>query len=578
MSFEVIKNHRNLGVLPLDCGVRKYPETETQWLVVITDENGLFQCTGALITYHHMLFPASCLSKADNHKIYLSQDDCWQEKKCQSGKSFNVKDSLVIIHPQFDGSTNQNDIAIIQLNNTINRIRVQPVCLPVANKQWFESKLKIVGVNGYLAYNNDDGINTVQYDREVLKTMKEKLCKSELGADNYNNHQHFCTNSTHLEDGATVSIGLNRKQTERVVLFGLLTQAKVDGDFSLFHRITYYLSWILDNLGNKINNKKIKGNKTRCVNINIKNTFLAPTTTNYSEHPNYKFFTKPCGKVIVDNRVSFGRDTALYQFPWSALLKYQMDDKFVFKCGGNNYVMTAAHCLKKQHQHTLVAVRLGEYDLSQEIDCSDEDDPESCAPPYQDIAVDKIILNADYNDKVISPYDIGIVKLVTAFQPNKNVQPICLPFSDELRNFNYESLIISGWGATEKKIKSDILQEAMLSLVTNTECQQFYASKVVLTEKQFCASNKDNANIGNCKGTELYFTWNFNNKTKHIIHCTIGDSGGAIAGLTTEQKKLKYVQYGIVSAGLAECGTANTGFGIYTKVSTFLQWILDHVE
>ena len=52
-----------------------------------------------------------------------------------------------------------------------------------------------------------------------------------------------------MQDGATVSIGLNRKQSERVVLYGLLTQAKVDGDFSLFHRITFYLLWILDNLG-----------------------------------------------------------------------------------------------------------------------------------------------------------------------------------------------------------------------------------------------------------------------------------------------------------------------------------------
>lgn len=95
-------------------------------------------------------------------------------------------------------------------------------------------------------------------------------------------------------------------------------------------------------------------------------------------------------------------------------------------------------------------------------------------------------------------WDLKIDWLITRFL--ENVQPICLPFSDELRNFNYETLIISGWGATEKIIKSDILQEAMLSLVSITECQQFYASQVVLTNKQFCAGNKDNANIGNCKG------------------------------------------------------------------------------
>ena len=56
---------------------------------------------------------------------------------------------------------------------------MQPVCLPIANKHWFESNLKIVGVNGYF---DDDDTKTVQYERQVLKTMKEKLCKSDLGA------------------------------------------------------------------------------------------------------------------------------------------------------------------------------------------------------------------------------------------------------------------------------------------------------------------------------------------------------------------------------------------------------------
>lgn len=58
---------------------------------------------------------------------------------------------------------------------------MQPVCLPVANKEWYENILKIVGVNGYFE-SSDDDTKTVQYERQVLKTMKAKLCKSELGA------------------------------------------------------------------------------------------------------------------------------------------------------------------------------------------------------------------------------------------------------------------------------------------------------------------------------------------------------------------------------------------------------------
>lgn len=58
---------------------------------------------------------------------------------------------------------------------------MQPVCLPVANKQWLETTLKIVGVNGYFEFNDED-TKGVQYERQVLKTMTESSCRKELGA------------------------------------------------------------------------------------------------------------------------------------------------------------------------------------------------------------------------------------------------------------------------------------------------------------------------------------------------------------------------------------------------------------
>lgn len=61
-------------------------------------------------------------------------------------------------------------------------------------------------------------------------------------------------------------------------------------------------------------------------------------------------------------------------------------------------------------------MRLGEYDLSKELDCSDYDDPDSCAQPIQDILVEKYSIPEDFKDNLIGPNDIALIKLKVPFQ------------------------------------------------------------------------------------------------------------------------------------------------------------------
>lgn len=60
-------------------------------------------------------------------------------------------------------------------------------------------------------------------------------------------------------------------------------------------------------------------------------------------------------------------------------------------------------------------VRLGEHNLSTEIDCADDDEEEFCAQPYQDIKVESFVAHPDFSSQTLLD-DIGLVKLSQSAQ------------------------------------------------------------------------------------------------------------------------------------------------------------------
>ncbi|XP_013139211.1 PREDICTED: serine protease easter-like [Papilio polytes] len=275
-------------------------------------------------------------------------------------------------------------------------------------------------------------------------------------------------------------------------------------------------------------------------------------------HRNIRLLPTECGDVD-GNKIIGGTTAGLFEFPWMALISYNYNGILMFKCGGTvitaRYVLTAAHCI---NQH-IVAVRIGDYDVSQAEDCVGEDEILDCASKYQDIFVTHKIAHFGYVSRPYVLNDIGLLRLATPVDFSYvNSGVICLPVTKELRekDLSGERGVVTGWGLTENQTKSNILLKVELPIFSKSSCNTFYKGiskqeKVDRMTNTFCAG-----------------------ETGHDS-CN-GDSGGPLMVETFYDDLYKYVQFGVVSYGSRTCGLDKPG--IYTDVRKFMKWILDTIK
>ncbi|XP_072514094.1 coagulation factor X [Salminus brasiliensis] len=253
----------------------------------------------------------------------------------------------------------------------------------------------------------------------------------------------------------------------------------------------------------------------------------------------------PCGKAPLQmNQTVLPRAVSGYQCPkghcpWQVLL----DDKGESLCGGvlvdANWVITAAHCVDKR-DITHLKVIAGDHN----IDIMDSTE--------QALPVTHVIIHEKY-DPVSMDSDLALLRLRDPATFSAHVVPICLPtyqFAEmELAAVRFHT--VSGWGQrteggnvrdSPKGPVSPVLRKLAVPLLPKPLCE--LKSGVNITDNMFCA--------GYFEGRQ---------------ESCRGDDGSP---LVTQYGETTYLT-GIVSWGK---GCSQPGFyGIYTKVSSFLDWI-----
>lgn len=218
--------------------------------------------------------------------------------------------------------------------------------------------------------------------------------------------------------------------------------------------------------------------------------------------------------------------------------------------------MTAAHCIKDYPR--LTGVRLGEWDLSTNIDCQKSGPGSECSDDPQNFRIDEKKVYPGYRNAGGSKDDIALIRLSRPAVFSTYVRPLCLPSAFDLRgktDFHGTQFEVAGWGRTENYTTSDIKLKVTVPGVSQANCQAAWRvfSKSIY-DTQICAggeAGKDSCN---------------------------GDSGGPLITQHVDLEGNRYLYLaGLVSWGHTNCGTKNVP-GVYTRVGAYMDWILEQIR
>uniref|UniRef100_A0A3B1JX32 Elastase-1-like n=1 Tax=Astyanax mexicanus TaxID=7994 RepID=A0A3B1JX32_ASTMX len=223
---------------------------------------------------------------------------------------------------------------------------------------------------------------------------------------------------------------------------------------------------------------------------------------------------------------------------WQASLQYDNwnTGSFAHICGGSLisslYVMTAAHCILDM-QLRFYRVVLGDYDLYK---YEGGEQPRS---------VSRIIMHPGWTGDLVNGNDIALLKLSSPVYGNSYTEIANFPYPDQTLPNGF-TCYITGWGLLATGgTTPDILQEAPIPVVEHSVCASPGWWSTAVKKTMVCAGGD-----GKTSGCQ-------------------GDSGGPLNCYTDGAWRV----HGVVSFGPASNCNIYTKPTVFTRVSSFMDWI-----
>ncbi|XP_066538397.1 ovochymase-like [Hoplias malabaricus] len=248
-----------------------------------------------------------------------------------------------------------------------------------------------------------------------------------------------------------------------------------------------------------------------------------------------------CGKnkeTFSFGRVFGGRNASLEQIPWQLLKRHS--PRGGASLINDRWAITAAHVVDGYESKPLVF-------FGGMVDGQDQNAVQ--------LETEKIIIHPGFEKKNPArknfDHDIALMKMSKRVPLSPKIMPVCLPQKSNGPVMQGRMGTVSGFGATEQRLRSRFLQYGHVEEYSEVPC---FETDLKVTDNMFCAGAEG---VDSCKG----------------------DSGGplVVPEIGERLHETPFQIKGIVSWGPPICGDKNFK-GYYTKVENYLDWIKETME
>uniref|UniRef100_A0A182N6R8 Peptidase S1 domain-containing protein n=1 Tax=Anopheles dirus TaxID=7168 RepID=A0A182N6R8_9DIPT len=546
---------------PMECGERKVKTvylvqhgSETKeghwpWHTAIYHLEGKtfnYVCGGSIVdrntilTAAHCLYTSRGLIKVDQLSVQVGRNQL-SEASAQSQEHLVEQ---LILHPGFSPNAVADDVALIRLATDITMTRyIQPICL------WtMEPNLElIVGKNGTVV-----GFGLTEHERvsDYLRQATIGVVDSWTCMDSDRQVYGVSLTSGMYCGGGVGGVSVCNGDSGGGMFFeygdswyvrGIVSFMPLQDDgglcdgskYTVFTDVAKYREWI-----------------AQFINPTLASVRTDPLLVDNSPKLRLLNFNA-CG--ISPYSAGAGANDSFLAYPWMGVVEVALpgQNRTMTLCQvsliSEWYALGPAHCFDNDGRER--TIRLGDYDLSTETDCTERNGTTICAPPYQILSIENIRVHPLYKRLTLTD-DIALIEFrrpANISQPN--VRPICLPVSVDLRSYKPERFTLSGLKAEGTRMVS-----SSPTYLNSVNCQERYNTVGHPLRKsyaQICANSLPANHTGPCdrmiSGSVLQTVQPFGRRDRHFLQ-------------------------GLLSFGVTGCNPLVPD--IYTNVAFYLDWIL----